>query len=373
MRSEDVPDGPLGHCDGGGLQRRAAIASPVGRLARSFFLEGDAKAGDLQVRAEVIRLHEDGVDGRQRYELRVDVEGAMLGRYTSPPGMACEWVRECAGPELQRRHADLLHGFVPDHLAVEPSIRRTLKARRRWPMVMERNLRYNTTIFDPDDRQVFQDTSFPWSCIGRCQTNLGPFSGVMVGPRHLLTCNHGIDWTPPPGFAADWLTFVPGYFDGGAPFGTTFATHVYAVQPNNNDGFSTGNEGQFDYAVLVLADRIGERTGWWGTKSYNDNWDGNSNWWHIGYPSDIASQERPVFERGFSMNGDDALNDAAQPIYHQADVWPGQSGGPMFGFWDGEPWPCAVAVQSWQSDGTNGASGGASLVDLVIRARSDHP
>ena len=29
--------------------------------------------------------------------------------------------------------------------------------------------------------------------------------------------------------------------------------------------------------------------------------------------------------------------------------------------------------QSWQNSGTNGARGGGDLVDLLIRARSDHP
>jgi hypothetical protein len=35
--------------------------------------------------------------------------------------------------------------------------------------------------------------------------------------------------------------------------------------------------------------------------------------------------------------------------------------------------PRAVAVQSWQSDTTNGASGGGDLVDLAIAARNDFP
>ena len=43
----------------------------------------------------------------------------------------------------------------------------------------------------------------------------------MIGPRHILTCNHGIDWTPPPGYAADWLTYTPAYYDNDAPFGET--------------------------------------------------------------------------------------------------------------------------------------------------------
>jgi len=58
---------------------------------------------------------------------------------------------------------------------------------------------------------------------------------------------------------------------------------------------------------------------------------------------------------------------------HRADVIPGQSGGPMFGWWDGEPWPRAVADQSWQNASRNGASGGSQMIDLIIRARNEHP
>ncbi len=372
MRPEDTPESPLDCCDrGDALERRKPKKDPVGRISRSFFIEADAHA---TIAARLVPLEDEhGVGDRRRVEVRLEIDGARLGRYASPPGIRGEPVSQQLDRAALGRHAHLLQGFAPDHLAVEPRIRRLLKARRRFPLQMRDGVKYNTTIFAPDGRHVFQDTSYPWSCIGRCETNLGPFSGVLVGPRHLLTCNHGIDWTPPPGYAADWLTFTPSYFDGGAPFGSTYATHIYWVKKDNNNGTSDGDEGQYDYTVLVLNDRIGEATGWWGTKSYADAWDGNPNWWHIGYPDDLTSMQRPIYVNGFTMDGADDQDDAHEEIYHKGDVWPGQSGGPMFGFWSGDPWPSAVAVQSWQNSETNGASGGASLVDLVIRARSDFP
>jgi hypothetical protein len=67
----------------------------------------------------------------------------------------------------------------------------------------------------------------------------------------------------------------------------------------------------------------------------------------------------------------DGTDDAAQSILHQADVFPRQSGGPMFGFWDGDVGPRAVAVQSWETRDNNGASGSRDLRDLVARARTD--
>lgn len=363
--SEPLPDDELGRS----FESRSALSSDLGSLTQSVFVTGTPDG--LSVEARVVpvdREHEES--GSQAFEVRLEISGVRLGVRAARPGLAAIEVSQRLEEEGQE---DVLAAFIPDHLGFDLTPQRLVDAHRRIPAVLDPEVRYNTTIFGDDDRRVFRDTTYPWSAIGRCETNFGPFSGVMIGPRHMLTCNHGIDWTPPPGFDADWLTFTPSYYDGDAPFGSTYATHVYFVKKDNNNGISDGDEGQFDYTVLVLNDRIGERTGWFGTRRYTDDWDTNPNWWHIGYPQDLTSLSRPTFQRGITLDGDDDEDDAHEHIYHQADVFPGQSGGPMFGFWDGDVGPRAVAVQSWQNSGRNGASGGGDLVDLAIRARTDHP
>lgn len=373
MNRKDKLNEPLSRRTiGRSMKARPALNDTFAQMTNSIFLAGGKDAP--KVKTKVIPV-ERVVNGRKalHYEVRLEVHGVRLGEHASPPPLQGKAIRERVPQEELPKYEELLTAFVPDHLAVDPRPRRLLKAFKRIPERLDKRTRYNTTIFTPDDRQVFQDTSYPWSAFGRCETNLGPFSGVMIGPRHLLTCNHGIDWTPPPGFTADWLTFTPAYFDGNGPFGATYATHVYWVKKDNNDGLSNGDEGQYDYVVLVLNDRIGDRTGWLGTRRYTDNWHGLAAWWHIGYPLDLTSMQRPVFQSWFDMNGDDNQDDAHEIIRHQADVFPGQSGGPMFGFWNGDVGPRAVAVQSWQDSATNGASGGGDLVDLAIRARNEHP
>lgn len=351
------------------FKERPPAASAQGSISKTFFVAANGEQPKVDVR--VLRTELQLEDGSTRYEVRVDVDGVELGARTKAPGMNRVAVR--GGQRVEPIEPELLTAFVPDHLAFDLQPRQLVDSRLRIPRRLRRGVRYNTTIFGDDDRKAFRDTSYPWGAFGRCETNFGPFSGVMIGPRHILTCNHGVDWTPPPGYDADWLTFTPSYYDGDDPFGSTYATHVYVVQKDDNDGFSNGDEGSYDYAVLVLNDRIGERTGWLGARRYTDNWDTNPNWWHIGYPWDLSSSTRPTYQRGITINGDDNQDDAHEAIYHQADVYPGQSGGPFFGFWDGDVGPRAVAVQSWQSDDTNGASGGGDLVDLAIAARRDFP
>jgi V8-like Glu-specific endopeptidase len=351
------------------LKARRAPKQKPAQITKRFFVAAGEKP---RVKARVVPVNTQN-EGQEcmTYEIQLDIDGVRLGERTCPGGLQSVEVSKRVPSSKLPSYAKHLDAFVPTHLQIEPMPQQIVPTVKRIPHIMDDSLKYNTTIFGTDNRRVFRDTAYPWSCFGRCETNLGPFSGVMIGPRHILTCNHGIDWTPPPGYAADWLKYTPSYYNGDEPFGSSYATHVYWIKKDNNDGFSNGDEDQYDYVVLVLADRIGDYTGYLGARRYTDSWDGLEAWWHIGYPQDLTSVERPTYESWFSMDGDSGQSDEHQAIYHKADVFPGQSGGPMFGFWEGDVGPRAVAVQSWQNNSTNGASGGGDLVDLVIAARSD--
>jgi hypothetical protein len=162
------------------------------------------------------------------------------------------------------------------------------------------------------------------------------------------------------------------FFDGSAPFGDTWGTWVYhkrKVTGPTIDWF----EGQYDYVCVVLNNNIGNLTGWMGARGYTDSWDGGNYWSHIGYPGDLTSGNRPTFEGGVSLDGSFWQLDSHEAMSHRGDVWPGQSGGPFFGWWAGDVGPRAVAVQSSQNASENNASGGQDMVDLIIRARAEHP
>lgn len=58
---------------------------------------------------------------------------------------------------------------------------------------------------------------------------------------------------------------------------------------------------------------------------------------------------------------------------HRGDVWPGQSGGPFFAWWEGEDFPRVVCVQSGQDSDENSASGGAHMVNCIVRALNAQP
>lgn len=305
--------------------------------------------------------------GQPYWEVIVEIDGVRADGRALPAAMRGQATRIGERQISEEKLAGLLTSHIPDHLAFNATPRAWLRSVKRIRQVLSEP-RIATTIFGADNRRAFQDTSYPWSTVGLVQTNRGSGSGVMIGPRHLLTVSHVIDWSAPEGFAADWVRFTPSFFDGSAPFGEAYGVHVYWYVQEDGDGFISDSEGDYDYVVVVLDRRLGETTGWMGARGYDDAWDDLDAWSHMGYPADLNSGQRPTWQGGFRVDGTDA---AAQAIVHQADVFSGQSGGPVFGFWDGEVGPRAIAVQSWQNSKNNGASGSMDMRDLVAQARTE--
>jgi len=319
--------------------------------------------------------------GRKRgVRLRVKLSGAELGTHVFPPPIRGKQLKLPRATAASRAIARLglpeLDGYLPDHLPLNPipaRIARSLKVPRYMSADTGRTGRDQarvTTLFAPDDRYTFSDTSFPWCTVGRVDTAGGVASGVMIGPRHMLTVSHAMVWLS--GNRAGWVRFRPSHFDGSAPFGEAWATRWYAYRKVVGPNLSRA-ESREDYVVLVLDRRLGNTTGWMGSRTYSDSWDRGTYWRHIGYPGDLAAAERPSYERDIALDGSGADSDSHKRAFHKGDVWVGQSGGPFFAWWSGESWPRVVAVQSGETSSNNLAAAGSRLVNLIIQARADHP
>ncbi len=311
--------------------------------------------------------------------LKVKVQGVQLGTRVFAPNISGNLLAYPKSTKKRIAQAKMglpdLDGYLPDHLGLTAIPPKLSKEFIRAKTISHSKLRGKhtheaTTIFTPDERRLFNDTAYPWSTIGKVSTAGGSASGVMVGPRHLLTCSHAIVWGS--GSNAGWVRFRPSYFDGNAPFGEAWATNWYAYKKVTGPSINR-SEGRQDYVVLVLDRRMGDITGWMGSRTYSDSWDGSNYWRHIGYPGDLSSGERPSYESDISLDGSFWDAQSHQRIWHKGDVWPGQSGGPFFAWWSGESFPRVVAVQSGQNPSENSASGGSRMVDLIIRARNEHP
>jgi V8-like Glu-specific endopeptidase len=305
-----------------------------------------------------------------------------IGKHYFPPSIKTVKLsdRQYKGKAL----AEANTGFIPDHLELKQfpkELEKKLHIRQRFISQLKqsrKDMGLPTNVFSPDDRFTFSDTAFPWSTCGRVDTAGGWGSGVMIGPRHMMTASHVINWGP--NNTAGWVKFTPLAFDNSTPFGIAWVTRIYWWQQvNGGDGISS-SECPFDYVVCVLDREMGNSTGWMGSRGYNTAWDGGDYWGHIGYPSDLAGGKRPAFvgyQKFDSTFTGTTSGRTSYGIKHKIDVIPGQSGGPYFGWWDSEPWPRVVSIQSahqWGgATGPNTCGGGNPLSELINHARTVEP
>lgn len=319
----------------------------------------------------------DTDDDARAYRIRLKVANRCVGALVDPPAIEIEqFVDQQDILDAQRMNPEF-EPFVPEHLPLRPLPRRVIAADQALRRLLddqktrEEEREYlATTIFGADNRYTFRDTAYPWCTTGRVTSALGGASGVVVGPRHVLTCSHAVQWLP--GNTAGWIRFAPASYDGNEPFGAAWGTRIYWEGRKVFGPSISRDEAQHDYVCIVMDRRIGDITGWMGSRSWSDSWDGGSYWSHIGYPGDLGGQ-RPSFENGIALDGSFWDREVHTRIFHKADVWPGQSGGPFFGWWSGESGPRVVADQSAHNSDENIASGGAHMVNCIIRARNEHP
>jgi V8-like Glu-specific endopeptidase len=360
---------PIEHAQ---LQRRTTIAAEGAprRNAVSLLDVSLRDAKDLHVATEGGRLRvtvdvgTNGLERRRRHD-RIPV------KRLSPADI---------DPRTNRREID---GFRPAGLPTK-FLPTTAKRTHTLRPSRGKDLDVGGTIFGTDDRYLFDDISFPWRTAGKVRTVGKWGSGTTIGPRHVLTASHVVNWTGADDGGVAWLSFTPGYFDGSGPWGEIAVTQVIFWE--KAPGTLTDEQTAFDYVVLVTEERIGEVVGYPGYRTYDDDWNDGGYWQYIGYPGELASGERPAFQGGgvISSVGQESLSGHdGYVLGHFNEFTPGQSGGSVWGWWDGEPWPRVVGVGSTigstavqTPSGTssdNEYGGGPALSTLITWARNNFP
>jgi V8-like Glu-specific endopeptidase len=321
-------------------------------------------------RIDTVLFEQQGTKRTADSRVVLKVNNFKIGQHVFAPGTQAKAIATLGNKSRTLSKPLQSVGFLPEHLGLQTT---PSALSREFQLKAADTRKYGneaTTIFPPDNRRVFNDTRYPWSTCGRVDSPLGSGSGVMIGPRHLLTCAHIVQWNN--NNTTGWIRFRPSFFNGSAPFGEAWGVLTYYKNKVTGPTIDW-IEGMYDYVVVVLNNRIGNLTGYMGARGYTDSWDGGAYWSHVGYPGDITGGNRPTFQNGIALDGAWWQFDSHEAMSHRGDVWPGQSGGPFFGWWNGENFPRVVAVQSSHNSSENNASGGQDMVDLVIRARNEHP
>lgn len=268
---------------------------------------------------------------------------------------------------------------LPDWADFNPHPKLTAAAAEMLMRINGKALNPHYGVFGEENRQVYYPSGYPWHCIGRVfvwndasKPDWSWYgSAVLIGDRTLLTAGHVIPWN-----SKNWaMKFVPAYYDGASLLGNNVSSWV-----TNAHGYNTNNSvSAWDMAVCRLSTPLGANYGYFGAKTYSSSWEGGKYWTLAGYPSMIAGGSRPSRIMWFPTVDDDTDGNATE-VEYEADQTPGNSGGPVFGFWDGLPYVVGTVSGGekttflwWTIEDVNVAAGGKAIVDLIKWGRANWP
>ena len=183
------------------MAKRTAIRKPIQHEALvkrgSIAAKGEAKGATLPLLdislsdVKGTRVIQEG--GRLRVLAEVGPDGLRgQRRYERVPVVRLNAKKIDAG--LLRAQ---VNGYRPDGMATNV-IPKPAKPTHQLPPRKGRDLDRGGTIFNIDDRRLFNDNAFPWRTTGKVNTEGKWGSGTTIGPRHVLTASHVVNWTGGP-------------------------------------------------------------------------------------------------------------------------------------------------------------------------------
>ncbi|CAA7611350.1 serine protease [Magnetospirillum sp. UT-4] len=211
-----------------------------------------------------------------------------------------------------------------------------------------------------DDRVMVSGADYPWSAIGRVNNGMGGHcSGVLVGPRLAVTAAHCL-WNrktraPMP---AGSLHFVAGY-DKGAYLKHSLVERTM-VAPGWRFGLPYGpGPAAADWALLVLAEPVGEVAGWVGLGRAPAVGDKVVT---TGYGQDRPHV--PTAHMGCAIIG--TLGGGV--LTHDCDAVHGDSGAPVLVWREGRPTLAAIHVATFTFEGGKVLGGAVPVSSFLAEA-----
>jgi V8-like Glu-specific endopeptidase len=207
----------------------------------------------------------------------------------------------------------------------------------------------HSTIINGESREFVYPDRYPYTAVCKLKISYQPApgaawiddseaTGFLIGKRTLMTSGH----VQPPTNNAYRIKVIPACWAGRSVFGVGFVTYVRSRWWWNSDSGS-------DIQICELYDPVGERTGYFGGRGYDSDWEDGDYWTMAGYPYDRSlyamSRETGIAVRD-DDDGDDIEVDGSDydttQVESDADEASGASGSPLWGWWSGSPYVIGV-------------------------------
>jgi glutamyl endopeptidase len=178
----------------------------------------------------------------------------------------------------------------------------------------------NETYDSIDDIEKIMDQSckFPFSALGMLYYQMGNTvkqgSGAIIGPNLVLTCAN-IFYENNQKYDTSNMTFIPGFDGRNKPFGELRIKEVHYPEEYPIRGGE-------DYALIVLYETIGDKTGYFGVKQYKKRGSKGDIGYIYGYPI----EKKGLHGMGVPFKVDDNRN----MISYKIDTSEGHSGSPLY-------------------------------------------